>query len=74
MTVNFEDLSVAQLIELKQKCETLLNKRHTDEIKKALYKLYSAMEDLADLDPDASVLDGYDWYELKDQIQDTYIY
>lgn len=69
MTVNFEDLSVAQLVELKQKCENLLNKRHTEEIEKALDKLYSALDKLNDLDPN-----GYDWYGLKNEIRDTYNY
>jgi len=69
MTMNIEDLSTAQLVGLKQMCETLLNKRHTAEIEKALDKLFSALDELNHLDPD-----GYDWYGLKNEIQNTYDY
>ena len=69
MTMNIEDLSTAQLVGLKQMCENLLNKRHTEEIEKALDKLYSALEELNHLDSD-----GYDWYGLKNEIRDTYDY
>lgn len=74
MTVNFDDLSVAQLVELKQKCENLLKKRHTDEIRKALNKLYSAMEELETLDPYASVINKYDWDDLENYIRNNYTY
>lgn len=74
MTVNFEDLSVAQLVELKQRCETLLNKRHTEDIEKALNKLYSAMEELNRLDPCTCVFDEYDWEDLKYHIKNEYAY
>lgn len=74
MTVNFDDLSVAQLTELKQKCENLLKKRHTEEIGKALNKLYSAIDELDKLDPCACVFDTYDWDDLKWHIINEYTY
>lgn len=74
MTVNFEDLTVAQLVELKQKCESLLNKRHTEKIEKALDKLFSAIDELNDLDPCACVFDDYYWTDLKYQIKENYTY
>lgn len=74
MTVNFEDLSVAQLVELKQKCENLLNKRHKEDIEKALNKLYSAMDELNRLDPCTTVFDEYDWEDLKYHIKNEYTY
>lgn len=74
MTVNFEDLSVAQLVELKQKCESLLEKRHTEEVEKALDKLYSAMDELSNLDPYNTVFDDYDWENLKYFIKNNYCY
>lgn len=74
MTVNFEDLSTAQLVELKQKCESLLQKRYTDEIKEALNKLYSALDELERLDPYADVFDSYDWDDLRNHIKNEYTY
>ena len=74
MTINFEDLSVAQLVELKQKCESMLQKRHTDEIKEALNKLFSAMDELERLDPYADVINDYDWNDLQNYIENNYTY
>ena len=74
MMINVENLSVAQLVELKQTCENLLNKRHIEEIKKTLNKLLSVLDELNDLDPSASVFDGYDWEDLKNEIKNNYTY
>lgn len=74
MTLTIEDLSDEQLIELKQRCNNLLNKRHGVKIEKALNKLYSAMEELEDLDPDTFVIDVYDWSTLRHEIKNNYTY
>ncbi len=78
MTTDIYDFSDQELRELMQECADLLKERAHDRIEEKLNKLYSIMGELNKLDSCACVIDdgkmGYNWYALKNLIQNTYQY